>query len=277
MALSAARPRAIALLGSLTILVVLASIQPSRSHAWPGKSAVSRGPAWCGGSETSDWVCRWLGGVFSGLGETPPQPLPWRRARPVSQSTRVFTAANGLARLSFGNEAHCTVGGGSDQPSEIVARWESDVLMRVVRGDASCTAASPRPASEFFCDASTGPCSLKVRARGTYIAQLEPPPEALASLTESFHRHARLVVCSGFIRVEVDGGEALGSVSGRNRFVITVDETVERTEDETVTPNGSSKVSSSASGASIDVVGTIPGRGQCASSFVQSQERTVEG
>jgi hypothetical protein len=234
---------------------------------------------WCGNT-ARDWVCRWQGAVYTAAPSEKGRLLPRRRARRVHPGTRIATAPNGLARLTFRDEANCTVGGGGEERSEVVARWEPDVLLRQISGDYACSSSAAKPPVESFCDQDGSKCAMRLRSRGTYLARLAGPPEATAWFTESVLRHAQLVVCSGFVRVEISsefgGGEAFGSASGNSRFVITVTERVERTEDETVTPTGSSTISSNSSSIDIDVVGTVPGRGKCESSFVQTQERFVE-
>ncbi|HEV2790574.1 MAG TPA: hypothetical protein VGV69_04670 [Solirubrobacterales bacterium] len=262
----------------LVAILTLAVTHPSPAQAWSGKPRIPGGSSWCGNSQAKDWACRWQGHAFSaGVNETPVL-LPMRRPKRLFHGTRISTGSDGIARLAFLDEARCTVGGGkSDMPSEVEVRWESDVLMRQISGDSSCSMRNSRAPLETLCDPGK-PCAAKIRARGTFLVQL-PAPEVTASLTETFHRYARVVVCAGSIKVqaatETSSAEASGSASGNNRYVITVVESVERTEDETVSPTGTSTVSDSRSSISIEVVGTVRGPGRCASSSVQKQERSV--
>jgi hypothetical protein len=253
----------------------LASVDGPAADAKP----IPAGRAWCG-NPNKDWVCRWRGRAYAAAALEQGQLLPRRRPRRVDPGTRIATAPDGLARITFRDEANCTVGGGSEEGSEVVARWEPDVMLRQISGDFACSSAASKAPVESFCNQDGNDCAMRLQARGTFLTQLGAPSGATASLTERLHRHAQLVVCSGFVRVTVDGetggGEAFGASSGRSRFVITLTERAERTEDETVTPTGSSSISSNSSSIEIDVVGTVPGRGRCASSFVQTQERFVE-
>jgi hypothetical protein len=243
---------------------------------------IDASPDWCGSSPNKDWVCRWQDKVYAGPTRETLQLLPQRQPRRILPRTHVATASDGLARLAFHGrgEANCTVGGGSDTPSEVIVRWPPGRRMQQIHGDFSCSSGDSKAPDESFCNSDGSSCRLELRSRGTYLASVAPLPEATASLTESFHRRARIVVCSGFVRVRVVGeggeGEEFGRSNGRNRFVITIDERTERTEDETVTPESSSSISSSSSSVEINVIGTVPGRGRCASSFVQTQEHFVE-
>lgn len=244
------------------------------AHSPPSSARASF--SWCGSSYSKDWVCRWQGQAFFGPQQESLRLLPQRQARPLPRGTHVATSPSGRARLAFRDDANCTVGGGGEW-SEVVARWE-EVMLRQIRGAYNCISTSSESVKSF-CDPNGENCKVKMTSRGAYLAQLAPPPEATASLTESFRRHAQIVVCSGFVRVQVGdeagGAEAVGRSSGKGRFVITVEERVERTEDETVTPEGSSSISSESSSVDVDVIGTVPGRGRCASSFVQTQEHSV--
>jgi hypothetical protein len=251
------------------------SLLPSLSQA--PSSTARAADSWCGDSFSKDWVCRWEGQAFYGPGPGNLQLLPWRRPRRLVPRTHVATSPYGRARLAFLDDANCTVGGGT-KGSEVVVRWE-DVVLRQIRGGYRCISATSA-SIKSFCDPSGDNCKVKFTSRGAYLAQLAALPEATASLTERFRRHAQIVICSGFVKVNVESegnsSQTVGRWSGEGRFVITIEELVERTEDEIVTPDGSSSTSSSSSSINVEVVGTLPGRGRCAGSSTQTQEQVVE-
>lgn len=247
-----------------------------------GNGPFDRASSWCGRSVARDWACREKGSAYAGSGPDALRPLPRRGARPVFEGERVATAAGASARLSFRDEAHCTLGGGTELPSEAVTRWGEDVLMLQLSGDSVCSSPKAGDRVETFCNPTGTACPVRIRGRGTVLTRVVAP-EAIVSLTESFRRFARITICSGFFRVWIVGesgqteSEAAGGSSGNGRFVITVEESLERTKDETVTPNGSSSSSSESSSASVEVVGSVPGRGRCAEAFVREQEESTSG
>jgi hypothetical protein len=269
-AIPATRPAAMLLALAGTLVLCLA--QPAHSSAWPGKF-FDASPAWCGSSGASDWVCRWRGHTY-----IDDELLPKRQARLLPAGpARVYTPLSSLARLTFRNQARCTIGGGN-LPSEVITRWE-DTLLKQISGDASCTNLKTGQPIETLCDDRREQCSGEVRARGTFISHVVPPPEATASLTEAFYRKVRIVVCAGSVRARVENdssfSEGGGSATGGNRFVITMEETRNVTSDETVTEAGTAVVNSKSSSVKVNVIGTMPGPGPCASSFVEEQEHTI--
>lgn len=273
----------------VTAVAVLVLTLLSAIALLPGTSAARYAPpnGWCGPSQKADWACGWEG--TSSL--TPPggveQPLPLRSARSLPRGSRVKAAPSGSTRLTFRAQAHCTVGGKSAETSEVVARWEPDVLMRQISGDSSCTIRGKGAPVTTFCEASETHCPVRIRALGTFLLQgPQPYPEALASLSESFERHARLVICDGVagIKVEDEPEEVVGRADGHNRFVITIDEAIvhveaeatAHVEDETTSATGSASAEATASIISLTVIGTLRGPGPCKASVVQEQERSVE-
>jgi len=258
----------LALSGALALCLA----QPAASPGW---SIGSFDPdvKWCGSSGAGDSVCRWLGHTY-----IDGQLLPKRRPRPLAPLTKVFTPLNSLSRLTMRNQARCTVGGG-DRPSEVVSRWEGS-LLRQISGDASCTSLTTGLPLETLCD-PTEHCSGEIRARGTFLVNVLPPADASASLTESFRRRAKIVICAGAVRVRVGNdstfSEASASVTGGNRFVIFIEEVRSLTRDEAITETETSISSSTNESTDLEVWGTMPGPGPCDSSFVEEQEHTVTG
>jgi hypothetical protein len=200
--------------------------------------------------------------------------LPPRRARQVGpEGTRVITGPNAVARVGFGNRARCTLGGNGEF-GEFFARRAEEVLFRQVLGFSSCSSLKGPAEAGILCS-SEEKCPATLRSTGTFFVK-NLAPEASASLTEIFVRRARIVVCAGFVRVwaqnEFGYAEARGRVTGENRFVILVEESSKRTEDET--PEGGI-FNATEDSLSVSAVGRIPGRGGCAESFVEEQEHTV--
>jgi hypothetical protein len=247
----------------------------------PGISAARYAPSngWCGSSQKADWACGWEGASYL----TPPggieRPLLLRSSLLLPGGSRVKAAPSGSAHLTFRAKAHCIVGGKSAETSEVVARWEPDVLMRQISGDSSCTIRGREAPITTFCEASEAHCPVRIRALGTFLLQgPKPYPEALASLSESFERQARLVICDGVARIKVEGEpeEAVGRADGHNRFVITIDEAIAHVEAEATSPSSSAFAEATASIISLTVIGTLRGPGPCEASGVQEQERSVE-
>lgn len=262
-------------------VAVLALAVLAATTLLPGASAATRyapGNGWCGPSRTADWVCGWQGASFLTPPEGVEQPLPQRRALRLPQGSRVKAAPSGSSRLTFRAEAHCTVGGESSEASEVVARWEPDVLMRQISGDSSCTIRGRAAPITTFCEASEVHCPVRIRAEGTFLLKGPTNPEALASLSESVERHARLVICDGVARIKVEGEheEVMGRANGHNRFVITIDEAVAHAAVEVTFPGGSASAEATASIFSLTVIGTLRGPGPCNASVVQEQKRSVE-
>jgi hypothetical protein len=191
----------------------------------------------------------------------------------------VTTASSGSARLTFRSEAHCTVGGEAAGPSEVVVRWEPDVLMRQISGDSSCTVRGKQSPVTTFCEASAVRCPVRVRAEGTYLLQGPGPlSNAFATVSNEFVRHARLVICDGVARIKVQGEqeEAFGRANGHERFVIAIDEARAYAKAEVELPTESATAEANASIISLSVIGTLPGPGPCKAPTVQEQERSVE-
>lgn len=260
-----------------TLVVLLHS--PTAALSFPG--ALTGHPrAWCGKSYSSDWVCRQQGDAYSGRSAETLLLLPRLRPYLLSPGAHVATAPGGLARIALRRQGHCIVGGSDSVFSEVLVRGEPGSVLQHIQGESVCSIHSPRAPVETLCDGPSGTCSAEISGRATFFLNLGAPTEAVASLTEHYERHARIVVCSGYVRVsagdESGRSEAAASVSGNERFVITIDEVRENTEDEVVTPEATVKASAHASSVTLGVVGTIPGRGRCAASFVEQEERSVE-
>ena len=258
------------------VVTILAGISllPEVSAARFGRSN-----GWCGPSHKADWVCGWEGASWLTAPEAAEQPLPLRGALPLPKGSTVKAAADGKARLTFHAKAHCSLGGKSAEVSEVVVRWEPDVLMRQISGDSSCTIRGKEAPVTTFCEASDRECPVRIRARGTFLLQGPGPyAGAVASLSESFARRARLVICDGVAGIKVEGEteEVVGRADGLNRFVITIDEARAHAEAEVNSPAGSASAEATASIISVSVIGTVRGPGPCRASSVQEQEESVE-
>lgn len=267
-------PRAPVLGLLLTAVAVALSVAATSARAAPGNG-------WCGPSDLADWVCGWEGESVLTPPAQPEEPLRLRSTVALPRGARVKTAPGSRAHLTFRSQANCAVGGKSGGPSEVVARWEPDVLMRQIVGDSVCTIRGRQAPVTTFCEPSERKCPVLIRAEGTYL--LEGPgalPNALSTVVEEqqFSRHGRLVVCNGTARIKVRGEqeEAFGSADGHDRFVIEIDEAYAYAAVEVNLPGESGSASAFASIVNLTVVGTVPGPGVCQSSVVHEEERSVE-
>lgn len=272
-------PRASLALLSAAVVLGLTLLQTASPLTGAAAARPGGSTGWCGPSPRADWACGWKGEGFLTPRGLPEQPLLLRRPLPLPMESRVRVVPTGSARLSFRAEAHCTVGGKSAEASEVVTRWEPDVLMRQISGDSSCTIRGKAAPVTTFCEASEERCPVRIRALGTFLLQgPEPLPEALASLSESVERHARLVICDGVARIKIEDEpeEAVGRADGPNRFVITIDEAIAHAKAEVTTPFSSAFAEATSSILSLSVIGTQRGPGPCKASVVQQQQRSVE-
>jgi hypothetical protein len=191
----------------------------------------------------------------------------------MAPESAITTAPRSLARLSFKGQARCTLGGVS--LSRIFVRDQvPGNLFTQEQGYSSCTTLHGGSPINILCGPAE-PCPTELRARGTYLVKIEAPA-ATSSSTEVVRRTARLVICAGAVRVRVSlpftSAESGGSVSGRNRFVILVEETISHTDDEAPGEVGHA----SSESINLNVIGTQPGPGECASPPVREQEETIE-
>lgn len=186
----------------------------------------------------------------------------------MAPGSSVTTAPRSLARLTFKNQARCTLGGLA--LSRIFVRAEESSLFTQEQGYSSCTSLHGGQPINVLCKPDE-PCGAEVRARGTYLVKI-PPPAATISATEIVRRVARVVVCSGFVRVRIerDGSysESTGRSSGINRYVLLIEETFRNTDHDNLNEREITLDTS--------VVGNQPGPGDCADPAVEEQQETVE-
>lgn len=250
----------------LTLALVVGCVSLlATGEAWDAHASRSElrhtAGSWCG-SRSADWICRWNGVVLA-----EEQMLPRRRARRIpTQGTKLNTGPTALARLTFENRARCTLGG-NGQPGEFFARRDQEVLFRQVLGFSSCTSLrGQRNEVSLLCSAEER-CPGTLKSTGTFVTK-STAPQATASATETLVRHTRIVACTGFIRVRVEDesgvSEAAGEATGVNRFIVTIEETVRRTDDETINATETSR-SVRAAGGFARV---------CRASVVERQEQT---
>ena len=232
--------------------------------------------AWCA-RLSGDSVCRWRGQVRVadrvGAALGPDELLPPRRSRLIGgEGTRVMTGPNAEARLLFRNRARCSLGG-NGQAGEYFAHPREEVLFNQFLGYSSCTSIRGGANSEVsvLCSPEER-CPVTMRWNGTYFVKSEAP-EATASITDTYVRRARIVVCSGSIRVRAETENSFAESSGQagsgSRWLIVVEETTTTTYDESSGATGSSD------SVQISVSQRRRGRGPCASSSIEEQEHTV--
>jgi hypothetical protein len=224
--------------------------------------ARASGEAWCGLDSTTDWVCPLAGGVFAeGHQLSPESAVPMR-------NRKIVTRARSSARLTFGDQANCTL----DEYSVIFPRsGKPDTLFTQKRGSASCV--SSRPGRVRIMCGPVEPCPTELRAKGEFLYKTLRPEAATASWTRTRRRRIEVVSCDGFIevRVESPGGvhyaSGGGSPGSRTAIVIEVISKTVRS------PWGVS-VSEYASVRSNGEAGT-PAAEECEASFSQEAEDTV--
>jgi hypothetical protein len=233
------------------MLLVGLGLHGSSANAFPG---VDFGARWCGHDASRDWVCHQRGAVYQN------GSLISRDRAVVANEGQISTASLSKARLSFRNQAICTL----EESSEIYPRYgPTNSLYSQERGASSCT--SPRGKSiRLLCGRREG-CPAQVRTRGTSLFKVFDTAAARSSAVEDVHRQARIVSCSGFIKVIVANGEVFqGGSNGRNRFVVVITESRRVTSEE-----GFEEAEES---LEVTLSGRIPGRGDCRDRLVREQE-----
>jgi hypothetical protein len=237
--------------------------------------AFSGSSHWCGYDQVNDWVCRFKGAVFKN-----DELLPKQGRRKAESGSKITTGPNSLARLALKNEAHCVIGGAN--PSELLTRTGlNGALLTQKAGSSSCTMPKTGQPLRIMCGLGER-CPVELRIKGTVLIAVSVPSTASAStteVTETFHQRGRIVLCTGSLRVraetETGFSEAAGSASGRSRFIVIVELTITKHEE-----NGSVSKDES---VSVNVAGQPAGAGGCNASTVQEEresvreERTTEG
>lgn len=236
------------------------------------------GDQWCA-RLSGDSVCRWRGLVRVadrvGADLAPEQLLPLRQARLLGgEGTRVTTGPNAIARLLFRGRARCRLGG-NGQPGDYFAHPGEETLFNQYLGYASCTSlGSSIPKEATVLCSPEEPCPATLRWNGTFFTK-SGSPEATSSLVDTYVRRVRIVVCSGFVRVQAEDensfAEASGYAGSDSRWVIVVEEKRTTTYEEgpTGTVTGTSK------SVYISFSQREKGRGGCAASSIEEQEHTV--
>lgn len=257
------------------VLCLPALVAPASASARFPSSPLRQ--VWCA-HLTGDSICRWRGQVVvadRAAGVMAPETvLPWRQSRLLgAEGSRVLTGPNANARLLFRNRARCTLGG-NGQPGEYFAYPGNEILFRQFLGYSSCSTVRGAPAGEagILCS-SEERCPGTMRWNGTYLIKTEAP-EATASLTDTYVRRARIVVCNGSIEVRAEDENGFARSSGQasynSRWLIVVEEVTLTTYKE-----GTEGTTGTSHSISISVSQRQRGRGPCASSSVEEQEHSV--
>jgi hypothetical protein len=248
--------------GRMATLVVALSLlvgAASSGATADDTSAARFGARWCGGDASTDWVCHRRGAVYQ-AGAL----LPHGRAVTATEGVPISTGSLSKARLSFRGQAICTL----EESSEIYPRQgPPSSLYSQEWGSSSCT--SPRGKSIRLLCGQRERCPAQVRTTGTSLFKVFGTGAARSSATEEVRRQARIVSCSGFVRVVADGGVFEGGSNGRNRFVVVI---VERRR--VVSEEGSQESEES---LKVTLSGHVPGRGDCRDQVVREQEAAVLG
>jgi len=233
---------------------------------------------WCA-PLSGDSVCRWRGLVWAadstGASLAPGELLSPRLSRLIgSGGTRVMTGPNAIARLHFRNRARCSLGG-NGQAGDYFAHPSEEVLFNQYLGYSLCTSIRGgihREAGILCSPEET--CPVTMRWNGTYFVKSEPQ-EATASVTDTYVRRARIVVCSGSVRIMIDHenafSEGFGEASGNNRYLIVVEDIISTTYADQI----GSATTGSRHTIRIALSRQQQGPGACASSSVEEQEHMV--
>lgn len=229
---------------------------------------------WCA-PLSGDSICEWRGQVRvadEAAGVPLSEELLRRHQSRLigSEGSRVLTGPNAIARLLFRNRARCSLGG-HGQAGEYFAHSGEERLFGQYVGYSSCTSLrGDRTEAGILCSPEEK-CPATMRWNGTYLVKTEAP--ATASLTDSYIRRARIVVCSGSVRVrdEEENTIAESGASGNGRWVIVVEETTSTTYAEEI----GSPVTETRHSIRIEVSEHQPGRGACKATSIEEQEHNV--
>lgn len=173
-----------------------------------GRAAAAEG---CGADATLDWLCRQAGEVQIGRvpvrGTAPFQVLP---------KTRVWVAGAAVARIAFGQEAVCMLGGVS-MPTAIVSRYRGSLFLQR-NGSTTCGSLSGQETKFGVYCRRTALCPVEVSVDGSVLTEWKSRP-ALARLgSRPRNREIVLWICGVSYRVAVqrhgNGGEYSGEASG---------------------------------------------------------------
>jgi hypothetical protein len=260
---------------SWTLCLLLLVIPTSASASFPSDPLSH---VWCPRLE-GDSVCRWRGSVRVadrvGASLNPEELLPFRQSRLIGgEGTWVFTGPNAVARLIFRKRARCSLGG-DGEPGEYFAHPGEEVLFEQSLGYSTCTSSRGGGSNEtsVLCSPEEK-CPATLRWNGTYFVKTDAS-EAAASVTDTYVRRIRIVVCSGYVHVRAEDENSSAESTGRANFLshwlIVVEETTSTSYEEDV---GSPTTGSSHS-VHITVSQREPGRGACESKSIEEQEHTV--
>jgi hypothetical protein len=142
----------------------------------------------------------------------------------------VAISGSGSARLRFGGQAICEIGG-VVAPTELVTHYETS-LFQQESGASACTSVNGRSLRfGFFCEVS-GSCPAQLWADGTVLNEWSTPAQRnTVSVTETGSgesdepgRELVSVICAGSYRVEVTHGSSTSVVAGgtSDRQIVTI-------------------------------------------------------
>ncbi|HET7507252.1 MAG TPA: hypothetical protein VFJ53_02735 [Solirubrobacterales bacterium] len=165
----------------------------------------------CGTNTTFDWLCKEGGEVQIGRAHV-------RSGSPfqVSPKTRVWVDRAALARMVFGGQAICTLGG-VGMPTVIVSRYRSSLFLQR-NGSTSCAGLSgPEDKFGVFCH-RTALCPVEVTVDGYVRTEWRPRPLSRSLRVGAQRREIVLWICAVSYRVAVrrsgNGSESSGESSG---------------------------------------------------------------
>ncbi len=215
---------------------------------------------WCGGDTAQDWICPIEGTVYAAK-----RPLRLQLPVPIN-NRRLVTGVQSSARLTFGDQANCTL----NEVSEVFPDGlRADTIFTQRRGSASCW--NRLPSRVRIGCGHTERCPIELRADGSFLYESPPPSGATASSVTISRQRVQVVSCQGFVEVTVrtPGGvrRASGGGSSESRLVIeivVVTKTIERRG--VVISEEFAKISSVVRDPSVD---------DCESSAVQEEEEVV--
>jgi hypothetical protein len=174
----------------------------------------------------------------------------------VPAETKVNTGPMSVARLVFPGQARCVVG---RKPTQLYTRTGGyGSLYTQTSGISACR--THGSVAHIFCGDPQESCPRRMRLRGEALTNLSYSTFASASASEAYSRSGRIVVCDGYVHIQIPNGEGgMKEAEGRARpglrWIVEFEESFAKAEE----PNARATAFSS----SITIVGYRSAQGSC--------------
>jgi hypothetical protein len=165
----------------------------------------------CGVDAGRDWLCRDAGEVHLGV-----STVRGTGPRQVQPKERVWVGPAGAARMTYGEQAVCSLGAVS-MPTVLVSRYRGSLFLQR-NGSTTCQSLLGQ-GDRFgvFCRRTTL-CPVEVSVTGRVLTEWRPRPPGNARLAYPRNREIRLWFCATSYRVAVRrggrGSESSGEAGG---------------------------------------------------------------